>query len=54
LKLLRAGTATIADGNLIEVACRSCRDDARREGRPVLVVLHRFGMDGAFVETVAG
>lgn len=52
LKLLRAGDARIADGNLIEVACRKCRDDARRDGRTVLTVLHRFAMDGSHVESV--
>lgn len=52
LKLLGQHEATVGESNLIEVACRSCRDDARREGRPALQVLHRFGMDGAHVETV--
>lgn len=53
LKLLGAHVATVdRTSNLIEVACRSCRDDARRGGRPALQVLHRFGMDGAHVETV--
>ena len=53
LKLLRDGDARISDGNLIEVACRKCRDDQRREGHAeVLMVLHRFAMDGEHVETV--
>lgn len=52
LKLLRVGEAQITDGNLIEVACRPCRDDQRRAGQDVLVVLHRFAMDGQVVETI--
>lgn len=53
LKLLRAHVATVdRTSNLIEVACRNCRDDARREGRPALQVLHRFGIDGVHVESV--
>jgi hypothetical protein len=52
LKLLRTGAATIGEGNLIEVACGECRRAERQRGREVLLVLHRFGMDGEHVETV--
>jgi hypothetical protein len=52
LKLLRTGAATIGEGNLIEVACVECRRVERQGGREVLLVLHRFGMDGEHVETV--
>lgn len=53
VKLLRSGAATIAEGNLIEVACGECRRVARRAGQDVTLVLHRFGMDGTHIETVA-
>lgn len=52
LKLLRTGAASIGEGNLIEVACQECRRAERQAGREVLLVLHRFGMDGAWIETV--
>ena len=52
LKLLRSGAASIGEGNLIEVACVECRRSERQAGREVLLVLHRFAMDGEHVETV--
>lgn len=38
-------------GDRIEVACRSCRDEARRGGEKVFQVLHHFTLDGQFIET---
>jgi hypothetical protein len=51
LKLLRTGAATIAEGNLIEVACRRCLQDVRQQGGRAMLVLHRFAMDGTWIET---
>jgi hypothetical protein len=52
LKLLRSGEARIAEGNLLEVSCTECRRVERAAGRQVMLVLHRFGMDGEHVETL--
>lgn len=43
---LRGGEWSVADGNLIEVACRDCR------GRGIDRVLHRYDVTGRLVETV--
>lgn len=38
--------------NLIELACDSCKFRARRAGRPVRRVLHRYDLAGILVETL--
>lgn len=51
--LLRVGRPMKVDGaNLIEVACRDCRKDARDAGADVRLVLHRYNVLGELVETV--
>lgn len=50
--LLRIGRPVIVDGaNMIEVACKSCRNDLRRRGDAVFRVLHRYNVIGDLVET---
>lgn len=39
------------DGNLVEFACSDCARSARRAGRDVLRVLHRFNFVGELVST---
>lgn len=49
---LKIGQAHITDGNLIEVACRDCRDTLRQEGNVnVRQVLHRFDVLGTLIES---
>jgi hypothetical protein len=51
--LLRIGKPMKVDGaNLIEIACRDCRNDARRTDPTVSLVLHRYNVVGELVETV--
>jgi hypothetical protein len=38
--------------NLIELACEDCKSRARRAGRPVRRVLHRYDLAGNLVETL--
>jgi hypothetical protein len=47
----RGGPLLKLHAGWFEVACRSCRDTLRRDGRRVLLVLHRFSIDGWFLET---
>lgn len=52
--LLRIGKpVTIDDANMIEVACRDCRRDMIRAGKPVKLVVHRYNVMGELVETVS-
>jgi hypothetical protein len=41
----------IDGANLIEVACRDCRNQRRAEDPQVSLVLHRFNVAGELVET---
>lgn len=51
--LLKIAHVVQVDGaNLIEVACRDCRKDARDAGRDARLVLHRYNVLGTLVETV--
>lgn len=51
--LLRLGSPVLVDGaNLIEVACRGCKTDYRKAGEQVSLVVHRYNVMGALVETV--
>jgi hypothetical protein len=51
--LLKIAKVVQVDGaNLIEVACRDCRKDARDAGRTPALVLHRYNVLGTLVETV--
>jgi hypothetical protein len=43
----------VAEGNLIEVACGDCKRLKRRDGDPVVRVLHRFNLAGDLVESVS-
>jgi len=38
--------------NLIELSCDHCKHARRREGRPVVRVLHRYNILGELVETL--
>lgn len=50
--LLRVGTPKVLDGaNIIEVACRDCRNDLRKRGETVSLVLHRYNVLGEHVQT---
>lgn len=46
------GMTPVVDGNLLELACRDCRNSVAREkgSRPALVV-HRFNILGELVES---
>lgn len=51
--LLKIGTPVMVEGaNLIEVACRDCRNDRRRAGEDVALVVHLYNVMGDVVETV--
>jgi len=50
-KLLGTPMARVDENNLVEVNCRSCARVAREENPEVLLVLHRFALDGECVET---
>jgi hypothetical protein len=53
LKLKLAGeTPKVSDGNLLEIACRDCRDFYRETDPGTKLVLHYFDFAGRFVETV--
>lgn len=41
----------VNDDNLIELACSSCRTRLGREGDKPSLVLHRFDLLGALIET---
>lgn len=50
--LLKIGRPRVVDGaNVIEVACRDCRKDLRRDGRDVRDVIHVYNVLGEVVET---
>lgn len=50
--LLRVGHIVQIEGaNMIEVACRDCRNQHRKNGEKVDLVLHRFNVAGELVET---
>ena len=50
--LLRIGKPVVVDGaNLIEAACRDCRNDERRRDPAVTLVVHRYNVLGELVET---
>lgn len=44
--------SAIVDGNLLELACRDCRSIiAGQEGKKPTLVLHRFNVLGALIES---
>ena len=50
--LLKIGRPVIIDGaNLIEVACRDCRNDRRAAGEDVTLVVHHYNVLGQIVDT---
>ena len=49
--LLKVSSPRIVDGNLIEVGCRDCAKRARRDGREVALVVHRFNVLGELIES---
>lgn len=50
--LLKVGRPVFVDGaNMIEVACRACRDDMRHEGKTVMLVVHYYNVLGQIVDT---
>lgn len=52
LLLKVTGHVKVEDGmNLIEIACRDCRNERRDAGEHVQLVLHRFNVGGELVET---
>lgn len=51
--MLKIAQVVQVDGaNLIEVACRDCRNDRRKAGDRVELVLHRYNVLGSLTETV--
>jgi hypothetical protein len=48
---LRIERPQIVDGNLIEVACRDCRNVRRERGEDVRSVVHRYNVLGELIET---
>lgn len=53
--LLRIGKPVLVNeggANMIEIACKDCRTQLRREGTPVQLVVHRYNVVGDWVETV--
>jgi hypothetical protein len=54
LKLRLAGRrpAFVHPDNLIELACEECKHRARKAGRPVRRVLHRYDLAGRLIETL--
>jgi len=51
--VVAGGHPKIVDGNLVELSCDDCKKTMRREGKPVLRVLHRFNLIGDLVESEA-
>jgi hypothetical protein len=52
-KLRLAGVQpAVTSDNLVELACQDCRRRMRSEGRDVQLVLHRYDIVGALIETV--
>ncbi len=54
LKLRVAGEipSFVHPDNLIELSCEDCKTRARRAGRPVRRVLHRYDLAGNLAETL--
>lgn len=51
--MLKIGRPTVIDGaNLIEVACRDCRNEIRKQGMVVERVVHRYNVLGDMLETI--
>lgn len=42
----------VVEGNLIELACQDCKRLRRQAGESVSIVLHRYDLTGALIETV--
>jgi hypothetical protein len=45
------GTPSVVSGNLLELACRDCRNGVAKQGKKPTLVVHRFNILGEMVES---
>lgn len=50
--LISGGHPEIVEGNLVELACADCKRSLRKQGKPVLRVLHQFDLGGDLIRSV--